>query len=175
MLFACVDLNDLTAITPKHTQGDNSCRFGKHVSSNVVVFREDTCSPRHVTSMLLRRRCMCVALWVRSSQVCMRLGASCSVCRQSTWPVYWFGPGFPAVVVYWPLTLLLCRGDTCWVLTARWQPRFLNSWLDGSPPNKSHRRIQALEGVRLCVHSRLHDISAYRHVRLCVQRVGIDR
>lgn len=56
--FPCVDLNDLTAITPKQTPGDNSCSFCESVPTDAVVSREDMCSPRRVSCMPPKQRCV---------------------------------------------------------------------------------------------------------------------
>lgn len=93
----------------------------------------------------------------------------------------------PAEVLYWPSTLLLCREDTCRVLTASWQTRFLNSWLDGSPPNKPNRSAHMLHrGVKdACVFMTVYLptvwLCHWTHSDMCVQpcaffvyRVHID-
>lgn len=151
----CVDLNDLTAITPKPTLGDNSCSFGRAFQLT-AAYPEKTFAAQGV-SLPCRwggGACGCTAV----SEERARYYAM----RKILLPVQGRIHGFaidlalssPAVVVYWPLTSPLCGGDTCRVLTASWQTRFLNSWLDGGPPNKTHRSAHMLsKGVRaVCVY-----------------------
>lgn len=104
--------------------------------------------------------------WARSGRVIMRWGRSNRQCKGRIHGfAFDLALSSPAVVVYWPLTSPLCGGDTCRVLTASWQTRFLNSWLDGGPPNKTHRSAHMLpKGVRaVCVY-----VTVYLPpVRLC--------
>lgn len=65
--FPCVDLNDLTAITPKQTLGDNSCTFGQAYQLTAQFPEKTFRSPRHVTPMLLRRRCVWMCCHERGS------------------------------------------------------------------------------------------------------------
>lgn len=78
LLFPCLDLNDLTAITPKHTLGDNSCSLGERTEGRCCFQRrhlQPTACHFHVTKAEVR---VDILPWVRSRQVFMWLRRSCS-------------------------------------------------------------------------------------------------
>lgn len=89
--------------------------------------------------------CVNVLPWIKSRYVFMWLRITCTQCSHSL--AIDLALSSPTVVVYWPFLL----GDTCRVLTASWQTRFLNSWLDGGPPIRAHSCTHALERCESCV------------------------
>lgn len=65
----CVDLNDLTAITPKQKLEDKGC--GERAHRLTLHFPERTfSSPRRATSMLLRTRCVRVNMLPGATNSC---------------------------------------------------------------------------------------------------------
>lgn len=153
--FPCVDLNDLTAITAKQTVGDNSCTFGQAHRLTPQFPEKTFCSPRHVTSMSLSRRCVWMSCHKRGVWEFIYLFIFFIWLKRSRFsggPRYWFGPVFSYCGCLSALDFaFLCGGDTCRVQTATWQNVFLNSWSDGGPPDK--KTAGAHKGLRKRCHA----------------------
>lgn len=153
--FPCVDLNDLTAITPKQTLGDNSCS-PERVYRLTLQFPEKTFAAHGVSLPCCHSRGVCGCIAVSKEQISFYVIKKMEQPVQP-WSGYWFGPGFSRCGCLLALDFsFLCWADTCRVLTASWQTRFLNSWLDGGPPNKVHSCTHAPERCDGCVCTRLY-------------------
>lgn len=94
----CVDLNDLTAITPKQKLEDKSCSC-ERVRRLTLQFPERTfCNPRRATSVLLRTRCVWICC--RERQIVVASYVIKSISLPGSWEYctrfhYWFGPEIP--------------------------------------------------------------------------------
>lgn len=181
MLFffpPCVDLNDLTAITPKQKLEDKSCSC-ERVRRLTLQFPERTfCNPRRATSVLLRTRCVWICC--RERQIVVASYVIKSISLPGSWEYctrfhYWFGPEIPCCDCFWPLTLPLCWGDTRWALTASWQNTSLKSHLDASPPDRTRRSTHRPQKGVKCVCGHLVPLDTIK-MRVCLfARLSIDR
>lgn len=141
-------------IMPKQTLGDNSCSFGW--AYRLTAQLPEKTLAAHGMSLPCRRgggACECPAMSEKQTSFHVIRKILLLEQREIHGLAIDSAHSSPAVAVYWPLTSLLCWGDTCRVLTASWQTRFLNSWLDGGAPNKTHRSAHILwKGVKaVCV------------------------